>query len=149
MRHRSRRFVAILLLCTFGLQVSGCTHWTAYAGPPATVEPKPKAHDMRVTLLDSTKVELTGARVEGDTVIGFAHGRKEMPSSGSRIGLAVVGTDSLERRIARDQMARLEVRTPNSTATAVLAFAAVASIIAIVVAAIEWDGGLGCVLDCH
>jgi hypothetical protein len=59
---------------------------------------------LRVTLLDSTKVELVRARVVDDFVIG----------------ISVVGSDSVEQWIATEQVASLEVRKPNAEATVAL-----------------------------
>lgn len=63
-----RRAIALILLVT---HLAGCTQWAPVTQPlPETIEKNPKA-DVRITLQDGKRLELSHVRLVPDSIIGL------------------------------------------------------------------------------
>ena len=100
MPNRIRR-IAVMGLATL---TGACTQWQPQLGPVAEVVSANRGQEIRVVRRDGAILDLTDARMIGDTLSGAS----------------IRGTDTLRLRLAPEEIARLEVRKADAASTVAL-----------------------------
>jgi hypothetical protein len=108
---------ALSLLVSMSWLLNACTSWQAEQVAPATYIESQHPGQVRLTLLDSTRLELEGPVVEGDSIRGREPGQ---------------GADSPGMRaVAQGEVRSLEVRHPDSGKSVLLGVGVVAGAAAV------------------
>jgi len=121
MRHT--RVDPVLAMAILAMVLNGCSSWRTEEVAPASYIASAHPQVVRLTLLDSTRLELESPVVEGDTIRGRARGQ-----AGDSLAL---------RAVAQSEVRSLEVRHADTGKSALLGVGVVAG------AAVVFVGAFG------
>ena len=119
MHPRYRRLIAAVLLPVY---LGACTQWTVQPVSPKRVQALTEQEEppkIRVTLADSTRLELEDFSLVGDSIVGRTAGAR--------------GADAQWRKVGIDQVTRLETASSNNKMLYGLAGLAVAGVVVLVI----------------
>jgi len=110
MKHfRSSRFLRLVVLpLTLLAFIPACQGWVGVKTAPGVGEALP--NPARLTLKDGRQLELEGATIVADTILGWRRGEPRVPAD----------TDLQRVRVALDDVQKIEHRGTDAGATAVL-----------------------------
>ncbi len=116
---RYRRLIAAVLLPVY---LGACTQWTVQPVSPKRVQALTEQEEppkIRVTLADSTRLELEDISLVGDSIVGRIAGTR--------------GADAQWHKVGIDQVTRLETASSNNKMLHGLAGLAVAGVVVLVI----------------
>ena len=125
-----RRVLSSILLPVY---LSSCTSWQVQSVSPEQVVTEDQPSTIRVTLTDSSELEMEQPRIVGDTLRGLVKGKPFSGTVKDEISL-------IERDVLLADIATVRVKKTNAT-TSILLGVGIVAVVGVVIIASECSGG--------